>query len=492
MSSQSGWGRSMRGGVLWSNASFIATRAVSTISLLILARLLTPSDFGVVAAIAVYIALLELTSDLGMKATVIYEQEEGVTDRVQSAFTLNVLISAVLTAVGVLLAPEVAGFFEVPEETDLFRLAALGPLLHGFGNVHDALLLRSLQFRRRAVPEFAAALTRAGVSIPLAVGGLGAESLVFGLLAGNVVWSAVLWVLSPFRPTFSLDPKIVRTMAGYGGGAVTLNVLSAVGLRVDQAVVGRVLGERALGLYTVAFRIPELLIESVAWNVSRVAFPGLSQKRSGDAEGVAAATARIMQFQALYAVPVAAGLAVLATPLMVVLFGPAWEAAGGVASAVAVTSCLSAVAFPLGDAFKAIGKQRVLVVLNVIQLPLYVAVVILVAPAGIVAVAWARTGAEAVHTILVAVTASRALQSSMGRFVSAIGPALAVGGGVVLGAGAVRLLWDDLSLAVLTTGCAAAALGAVVSLRLLAPRTYAEVAALVGSLVRRLRRPTPA
>lgn len=94
----------MRGGVLWSNASFIATRAVSMISLLILARLLTPSEFGVVAAVTVYVSLIELTSDLGMKATVVYEQDTGITRRVQNAYTVNLLVAGGLAGLGVLLA----------------------------------------------------------------------------------------------------------------------------------------------------------------------------------------------------------------------------------------------------------------------------------------------------------------------------------------------------------------------------------------------------
>src|SRR3712207_1184405 len=116
-------------GLLWSGIAFAANKVLTFVTLLILARLLAPSEFGVVAAITVFLALIELISDLGMKAVVVYEQEEGVSDRVRTAFTVNLGFAAVLTGLGVLAAPLVAGFFRIEEHTDLFRLAMLNVMI---------------------------------------------------------------------------------------------------------------------------------------------------------------------------------------------------------------------------------------------------------------------------------------------------------------------------------------------------------------------------
>jgi PST family polysaccharide transporter len=466
----------MRGGILWSNASFLAARGVSLIALLVLARLLTTSEFGVVAAVTVYVALFELTSDLGMKSTVVYEQDTGTTERVQNAYTLNLLVAAGLTAAGVLCAPLVADFFGIGEHADLFRLMALNPLLRGLGNIHDGILQRDMLFRRRAVPEFAAAAARALVSVPLAVAGAGAASLVWGYLAGTLVWVVVLWLLVPLRPTFALDRKIVRSMVAYGSGATALSLLAAVVLRVDQVAIGRVLGERALGLYAVAFRLPELLIESVTLNVSRVAFPGLARQRVADEQGLSAATRRIVYYQALYAMPVGAAMCVLGPAIVVTLFGAKWADAGGVASAIAVTSVLSAVVFPLGDVFKALARQRVLVALNLVRLPVYVAVIVAVADSGITAVAWARAGAELAHGILVALFASRVMSTRVLGVLSGALPGVVAGVGVAAGAGAVRLAWHGPAAGVLIAGSLVGLVCGVLALRLLAPGAYAELA----------------
>src|SRR5687768_15103858 len=110
---------------MWSIVAMIVARLLGFASLLVLARLLVPADFGVVAAILVLLGFLELAGDAGMKASVVYEQEAGITRRVQTAFTVSLLASVVLAAAGVLLAPVIAGFFRMEDHVGLFRLASL-------------------------------------------------------------------------------------------------------------------------------------------------------------------------------------------------------------------------------------------------------------------------------------------------------------------------------------------------------------------------------
>jgi lipopolysaccharide exporter len=428
------WAQETRHGLLWSGISLLGNKAVNFVSILVLARLVTPSEFGTVAAVAVFLAFIEVASDLGMKATVVYEQEAGVTARIQSAFTLNLGIAAVLTVVGVLLAPLVADFFGVGDKAYLFRLGALSLLFVGAGNIHDALLIRGMDFRRRTIPQLIQALVRAAVSIGMAVAGFGAESLVVGALAGSAAWTLVQWFMSPLRPTFDLDLGIVRGMASYGSAAALLEVLAVVTSRIDITVIGKVLGEAALGLYTIAFRVPELLIETVAWNSSEVLFPALSRKREDDRGDLTRATMRLLEFQALYAIPVATWMAMVATPLITFLFGSQWTSAGGVTAATAIAAGIVAVIFPLGDVFKALSQQRVLVVLSLCQLPVLIAMVILLAPKGIVTVAWGRAAATAVIACVQITFVLRALESGYAPVLRALRPALSTAAGVLIGA----------------------------------------------------------
>ena len=175
-----------------------------------------PTEFGVVAAVAAYVALIELGSDIGMKPAVVYEQEEGLSERIQTAFTMNLATAVALCGLGVAFAPAVAGFFGVADHAGLFRLGALNLLLTGLGNVHDAVLLRDMSFARRIRPQIARDLVRVTVSVGLAVAGFGAAALVYGFLAGTAAWTAWQWILTPLRPRLRCRRTVARSMIAYG------------------------------------------------------------------------------------------------------------------------------------------------------------------------------------------------------------------------------------------------------------------------------------
>ena len=479
------WGRSVRGGVLWSTTTFVASKSLNFLTIVVLARILVPAEFGVVAAISAFVAFLQLGATLGLRATMVYEQEQGITPRVQTAFTLNLVLVAVFTTAGVLLAPWIAEFFGVPEEAGLFRLGVLSLLIVGLGNIHDGLLLRELEFNRRIVPELARGVFSGVTSIILAVLGFGAVSLVVGLLAGSAAWTTSQWMLTRFRPTFVLDRAIARSMIVYGLGASGLEVLAAVSQRVDIAVVGHVLGQRALGLYTIGFRVPELVIANVAWNISLVAFPALARRRATDNEaGLASGSLDLLRFQALYALPVAAGLAVLAPSIVVLVFSEQWAEAGGVMSAIAVMVGISATIFPLGDVFKATGRQYILIALNLLLIPLLIAAIVIGAPQGVLTVAWIRAGVTGCFALLFLIAVRHELKIGLRPLLRALRPGLAAAGGVLVASGGIRLAWTTQGLGPLIVATVCGGVAAVAALRLLDAPTFAILREMAATPLR--------
>jgi lipopolysaccharide exporter len=476
---------SARSGIVWTTVAFVATRGLSLVSVVVLARLLSPSQFGLVAAVLVVLGVLELGSDLGMRASVIYEQERGVTARVETAFSLGMMISLALTGVGLLLAPLLAEFFRTENATALFRLAMFNIALTGLGNVHDALLLRDMAFRPRIATEVVQGLVRAVVSIVLAVAGFGAASLVWGMLAGTFAWVVALWAITRFVPALRFDRGIARSMLGYGLGASALDALAAITTRLDAAIIGRVLGDRALGLYSIAFRLPQLVIQSVAWNISLVVFPALSRQREVDRAGLGPATLTMVRYQGLYVLPLAGGLAVLASPLVNVLFSAKWHDAAGVLAAISVMTAIAALVHPLGDLLKAIGKQWVLVLLNIALIPAMIVAIVAAASAGIVAVGWARAGSVAVFAVGQVAATWHWVDVRPAGVARAILPGLIAGLGVVMGAGAVRLAWPEPSVGPLVAGAAAGAVAGAGLLRLLAPDAFRGALVQLRAVVRR-------
>jgi lipopolysaccharide exporter len=302
--------------------------------------------------------------------------------------------------------------------------------------------------------------------------------MVWGMLTGTAAWAAVLWWCTGFRPTLRalrFDREIAAAIVPYGIGASALQGLALITTQIDVAVVGRVLGQRALGYYSVAFRLPSLLLENIANQVSLVAFPALSRKRVMDAQGIGAATGRLVHYQSLYALPLAAAMAVQAGPIVQTVFSAKWGAAAGVFSAVSVMSGISASGFALGDAFKALGRQRVMIGLTFIQLPILVATIILLAPDGITTVAWGRAANVVFWVALMTIAASRVLKIPVSITLAATWPGAVAALGMTLGAGAVRLFSGLPAIPEMALAGVAGSLAAIVALALLAPATLREL-----------------
>jgi PST family polysaccharide transporter len=245
-------------------------------------------------------------------------------------------------------------------------------------------------------------------------------------------------------------------------------------------VVGSVLGPKALGLYTVAQRVPELVIGSVTWNLSTVAFPALAQRRTQDDGSLTSTTVSLVRYSALFGLTSGAGLAMIAPELITILFSTRWAAAGAVMQPLAVMYGLVCIVFPLGDTFKALGKQPVMVAVNVLALPVTVGAMILAAPFGVVGVAWARVLVTVALGVLWLVLISRALDLRAVALAAALRPGCAAAAGVVAGAAAVLELLPQSPVVTLAVAPAAGCACAVLLLRLLDRRQYDELRVAVS------------
>ncbi|MDO9407226.1 oligosaccharide flippase family protein [Patulibacter sp.] len=481
----------LRNGVGWSLFALVASKLVSFVALLVLARILVPDEFGVVAAITTYLAFLEIASDLGVKAVVIYEQERDHSARVQTAFSLNLIVVAVATLIGIGLSWPVSAFFGLEDRHWLFLLGVFSLTCTGVSNIHDGLLLRELSLGRRVRPQLARGVVQAIVSIALAAAGLGAAAMVVGVVCGSLAWTLLLWSMTTFRPDFTLDRAIARSMVAYASGAWLFFVTSWLSIQADVLVVGHQLSTVDLGVYTMAYRLPELLVFNVAWTLSIVAFPALARERKRTDSDVVASTVGLIGWLALYALPIAATLAVLGQPIVDVLFSSRWSASGPVLSGVALAVAMLTVMTPISDAAKAVGRQWSMVVIYAAHVPLVVAAVLIASDRGPEAVAWASVAATIVFVVALLAWAHVALGITIGRVAAALRAPLAAVAGVCAVALPLRLLLqgDVPAVVLLVLGGLGAGAGALLALRVLVPGTLTAVAgeAGVGDVVARLR-----
>jgi lipopolysaccharide exporter len=420
---------------LWAGASFATHKLIAFVGTLVLARILVPADFGLVAAALTLLTLCEMALDLGVGATVVYEQETGRSDRVQTAFTLSLAMGIGLTVVGVLAAPLVAGFFQAPGETALFRAMALYLLLRSAGQVPDAVLRRDLAYRKRLWAELARAMTRVAIAIPLALAGYGAWSIVLGMLVGELVGTTITFVVARFRPALCFDRAALTSLLHFGVAMVGVRVVAEIAINADYLIVGNQLGPDQLGIYSVAYRIPELVIASVFWIFSSVAFPIFSQARTHGGTVLRTGFLRSLRIGTLFAFPAAAGVALVADDAIRVLFTDRWEGAIVPMSLVALALGLASVTRIGGDVLPAVGRPRTLFLVNLAATVPMVAGMIWATRYGLVGVASAHLLGIAGHVVLHQVMVNRAVETRWRDVFVAVRP------GVVTAIAVVAVAW---------------------------------------------------
>jgi lipopolysaccharide exporter len=468
----------------WAAVALGGSRLLVFASTLLLARLLTPADFGLFAAGLVIVTFLEIALDLGLGSSLVYEQETGITSRVHTAFTLNMLVAVALTVVGVLAAPLVTEFFHAEGQETLIRVLFCYLLIRGAGQIQDAILKRDLRFRQRTWAELAGGAVRATASVALAAAGFGVWSIVCGLLAGELVITATKWVQVGFLPRPRLDRSAARTLIRFGLAVTALRVLSTLSNNADYLVVGRWLDVTALGYYLMAYRLPELVIANAYWVLSSVLFPLYARARQSGPALFRTAVLRTLRLVTLYGFTAGVVLALIARDAVLVLFSPTWAPAITPMVLISLALGVTAVEYASGDIFPAIGRPGLLVRLNVPLALVKVVGFVLAAPYGIVAVAAVHLGFSVVYGVIRLALANRVVGIRIRENLTAMAPAAWAVAGIVTCALPVRLLTEPGAAALLGILVAAAA-GGIAALAIGAPGTGGELRELVRAARRR-------
>ncbi|WP_064394051.1 oligosaccharide flippase family protein [Mycobacterium lehmannii] len=474
-------GRSVRG-FLWALLSFGSGKAITFGSTLVLARVLTPEAFGVIAAGLAYIAYLQVLADLGVGASVIYEQGEGIGRRVQVAWTLNVVLAVVFGVVGVIFAPFLANFFGVSDQANVFRLLSLSVIVTACALVPTKVLERNLDFRRRIWIELVPAAVRAAVSILLAVAGFDVWALAVGYVAGEIVRVPVAWGLLRFLPRFVFDLPILKSILAYSLNMFGVAIVYALAGYGDYFVVLGALGATALGFYTIAYKVPQLLLDNVYWVFSSVVFPAYSAARAVDAATLRSAVVRSLRVITLWGFSIGTLIALSAENIIVVVFGENWLPAAAPMVLVGIALGLGSVRYGVSDVFPALGSPRTLLFVLVPETALILSAMVAVSSRGLTYIAGVLVVSEFFFGTLLTILAARLVGLTLGPVIRALRP------GFIAALGIVALgVWPNIFLppgllSLALTACAGV-LGASIMMSLFARETIRELGAIVKKAV---------
>ncbi|MEO8380450.1 MAG: lipopolysaccharide biosynthesis protein [Acidobacteriota bacterium] len=411
---------------MWAFASMMGARLVTLVGLTLLARLLAPREFGLLAFAMAYIVYVETIGDLGTGTALIYWPNRR-DDAAQITFLINLSAGVFWCLITLVIAPYVADFFNAPHGTAIVRALSVGFLIKFLGNTHDALTRKDLRFQARAVPEVAMAAVKAGISLLLAWRGFGAWSLVWGHLAGLTASTILFWTVTPWRPSWTFPRDLLRPMLAYGRGIIFVNILSAVQLQTDLAVVGRMLGMTALGLYQLAGKIPEATVTVIVRVASRVLLPAFSRVAASGTHPKEAYLSAA-RYIGVVTLPITTGLAILARPFVLALFGPKWVAAAPMVTALTILAGIRALGAHPGDVLKATGRVAVVARIETMRAILIVIAALLAARHSAVAVAIAMAVVDGVAMFFSFTVSSRAIHVKFSEIARAYLPSIVAAG----------------------------------------------------------------
>ena len=421
-------------GFAWAYGSVMSGRVATFLATLVLARLLVPEQFGIMAFALAVLAYMESLTDLGVGSALVYRSDANEPRVASTAFWIGIAGALVLMTVSWFAAPLLAMVGPSEEIVTVFRVLSLQFLLSALGSVHEYLLRHRLGFKSLFGPELAGALVKGTVGIGLALAGFGVWSLVAGQLSGSLVRTVALWIATRWRPRLVFERRVAGPMIRFGIGISAVGLIGEAGRNGDYLFVGAQLGSTALGLYFIAFRLPELLILSGFRTAHRVLFPFYSRLRdlrSGEGEGLEKAELsrgylRTLHLGAFISLPLGFGVAALAGPIILTLYGERWEPAIVPLGLIGIWAGLTALTGMPGSVLKALGRSGVLTATAIAHVAVALPALWVAAHYSIEAVAAAHVGTRLLNLLVSTLIVSRLLDTAWIPALVAMVPALAL------------------------------------------------------------------
>lgn len=331
-------GRQSLNATVWGAVEIAARYGVQIVVTIVLARLLSPGDFGLIAMLLVFTNIGMVLADGGFATALIQRQHTTIDDE-STVFWFNTLVGLIGVVLLWLGASAIAGFYHQPKLFNLTRTVAWVLLFGAVGAVPDALLTQKLAFKARARAQIISSLLSGATAILAALHGYGVWSLVLQALVASALRTACLWLFSHWRPRFLFSNRSFRRLFGFGGFMLLSGLLDTISTRLQALLIGRLFNADALGFYSLAQNVAQAPTSFIGTLLSRVGLPVFSQYAS-DRSRLRAALRVSLNLSLFLFLPCMVGLALAARPLIGAIYGARWEVAAPIASLLSLAGML--------------------------------------------------------------------------------------------------------------------------------------------------------
>ncbi len=346
--------RTVKSGI-WVAATKFSSRFFQMLMLIVLARLLSPTDFGLMGIALLVLTATKRFTEIGLNAALIQQKEDNVDSYLDTTWCLEVARGMLIFGLLFALAPYIAAFFGEPRATSLIRVLGLGPLLLGLKNPGVVYFEKNLEFHKYFLYKAGGGFLQFVVGVGYALQSPTVWALVFGTLSRPASKVVLSYALHDYRPWPSFNRSHALELIHFGKWITGASVISWIGTQGDDAFVGWFLSATALGFYQYAYQMADVPARELSGVIARITFPAYSALQEETAE-VRSALIQSTRFVASIAFPLAFGIALVAPSFVRGVLGTEWTPMILTLQILAMYGLLHAITQNFGSLWKALGR----------------------------------------------------------------------------------------------------------------------------------------
>lgn len=375
-------------GVLWSTVERFSVQGVQFLIMIVMARLLTPHDYGIIGMLSIFLAVSQSLIDSGFSQALIRKRDRTEVDNC-TVFYFNIVVSALLYVILYVSAPFVADFYDTPQLCPVMRVVCLGIMFNSLAVVQRALFTINVDFKTQAKAALTASVTSGIVGIAMAYHGFGVWSLVTQQLLNLGINTGLLWLLSKWRPRLVYSWLSFHELFSFGSKLLASGLLDTVYRNIYPIVIGKLFNASSLGHYTRAHQFSEFPSSNLTGIIQRVTYPVLCEIQDDD-ERLSNIYRRFLKLSAFVIFPLMVGLSSVAQPFVNIILGPQWGFCGQLLQII----CFSMMWYPIHsinlNLLQVKGRSDLFLRLEIIKKILGVSVLCITAPFGLVVMCYGQ------------------------------------------------------------------------------------------------------
>lgn len=368
-------------GVLWSAIDKAGVKAVAFIVSIVIARILSPADYGVIGMILVFIVVANIFIDSGMSQALVQRKNRSPED-MATAFYFNVAISVICYIVLFFCAPAIANFYSVPILVPVLRVLGLNIIIAAFATVQRANLLAKLDFKTIAVVNICSVTVSGVVGIWMAYARYGVWALVGQQMSSMFTSSCVFWLFGKWHPTAPFSKESFRNLWNFGSKLLATALVSTILREINSIAIGRIYRSEELGYYTRAVQTSDMVALTTNEVINAVTFPVLSSLQD-NREQMVSVYSRMLGMTAFFIFPIMTGLAVVAKPFISVLLTDKWLPAVVLLQWLCFARMFTPISSLNMNILNAIGRSDLFMKLDFSKIPLTIATMAITIPLGV-------------------------------------------------------------------------------------------------------------